>query len=195
MPAARLDAYAAGPSLFDRNIGNAELPDGPGVGHEMSARTQSREGGDAACERERQQQLIGEVKLDCGIGSMVLAQSRDCFVGNGLGRLSQATISREAGNCFAIFGGEKNAGARTCRGHPLRLNINRHAELAERCRCAPRHALGNMSGQVGSDCATADSFQRTALPQLDRPRRGDNRSRQDSADDLTLANRIPALAL
>jgi hypothetical protein len=44
-----------GVPLFDRNVGDAELADGPRIGHEMSARLQRREGGDAACERERQQ--------------------------------------------------------------------------------------------------------------------------------------------
>ena len=50
----------------------------------------------AGRERQRQQQLISEMKLDRGIGSMVLVEGSHCFIGNGLGRLTKPAIAREA---------------------------------------------------------------------------------------------------
>jgi hypothetical protein len=51
----------------------------------VPSRPRHREDGNASCERERQQQLIGKMKFNHGIEGMKLVQSSDRLVGNRLG--------------------------------------------------------------------------------------------------------------
>jgi hypothetical protein len=62
----------------------------------MTGRARRRESGNAGCKRHRQEQLIGEVKLDCSFGGIMFAQSADRLVSHGLGRLAQPAIGGEA---------------------------------------------------------------------------------------------------
>ena len=106
----RLDAHTARCSVLDRNAGDAELANDPGIGHEVPARVGHRELGGAGRDRERQQQLIGEVKLDGGCGSVMLTHRANHLVGDCFGRPSQPAIGGKA-----RFQGAHNRRAERCR--------------------------------------------------------------------------------
>ena len=92
----RLDVHTARYSVLDRNAGDAELANDPGIGHEVPARVGHRELGGAGRDRERQQQLIGEVKLDGGCGSVMLTHRANHLVGDCFGRPSRPAIGGKA---------------------------------------------------------------------------------------------------
>ena len=109
----RLDAHTARCSVLDRNAGDAEPADDPGI--EVPARVGHRELGGAGRDRERQQQLIGEVKLAGGCGSVMLTHRANHLVGNCFGRPSQPAIGGKARFQGRIIGEQKEIGRASCR--------------------------------------------------------------------------------
>jgi hypothetical protein len=90
--AARLDAHKTGRAFLNNDVGNAELPDDPRVGHEMARRLGEGENGRAASDRERQQQLIGEMRLYGSSRGLMGEKGFDRLIGNGFGRLPAPAI-------------------------------------------------------------------------------------------------------
>jgi hypothetical protein len=91
-----LNPYATWRSCFDRDLCDAELAYRPGVCREMTGGPRDGEGGIARCGRHGRRQLIGKVKFDRRGRGMMLAESGNRRIGNGLGWLSRPTESREA---------------------------------------------------------------------------------------------------
>jgi hypothetical protein len=80
--------------LLDRDFGDAELLDRPGVAHKMSGRPRHGKMR-MSCDGERRQHLIGKVQLESRTRGMVLAQGSDGLLGDGFRRLAAAPIGGE----------------------------------------------------------------------------------------------------
>ena len=128
--------------------------------------------GGAGRDRERQQQLIGEVKLDGGCGSVMLTHRANHLVGDCFGRPSQPAIGGKARFQGRIIGEQKDAGAGTGRGDPLRLNVDCNAQIIQGCARPIRHALRNVRGQICRDRPAGDPPQRAALQRVQGIRPG-----------------------
>ncbi len=191
-PMSRPDAHATGRSVLDRNISYGELANVPGIGPQMAGRPRRRKCGNAGRERQRQQQLIGEMKPNRGIGSMVLVEGSHCFIGNGLGRLTKPAIAREACRRVLVLGHKKNARARPGCGNAMRQDIDGDTKVPKRCPRSIHHALWNVSGQVCGDSGAGDLPQRAAVHHLDRIEPRSAAVDSDLTRDLAVADRIPS---
>ena len=87
---------------------------------------------------------------------MMLPQTRDCGIGNGFRRLSQATICGKACRQRLVLGQEKDTCARARSGHPFGLDFNGDSQIAERRTGPIRHALREAGGQICGEGTAAN---------------------------------------
>ena len=129
-PTTGLDVHPTGRSLPDRNACHAELVEGPGIGHEVTRRARGRERGTPGRECQRQQQLIGEMKLDGGTAGMVFAESSHRLVRNCLGMPSSSAVGRKACCQLTVLGQQEDARAWTRSSDELWLDSQRDTKRA-----------------------------------------------------------------
>jgi len=128
---------------LDEDIGNAELPDHPGTGCEVSRHPFARERRWRASECERQKRLIGQVQIEGSAASQVLEQCGSRLVGDGLRALPSRAERAETGADALVLGGEEETGSGTGRAHVLRLYADSWSSAREQGRCAGNHAVDN----------------------------------------------------
>jgi hypothetical protein len=136
----------------------------------MSGRARHREFGGAGGDRERQQQLVGEMELDTGRRCVMLAQGGGRLLGDDFGRAAQPAIGGETRRQRCVVGGQEDAGAGIGRNDPLRLDVDGDAEVG--CRAAADALQGAAFERAGGAARLRSGRRRTSgRRRCRRPRR------------------------
>jgi len=129
---------------LDANVRDAELLDYPGVGFEVPRHRLAGESRWRGSKSERQEHLIGQMKVESSIAPQVLEQGRDRLFRDCFGGLPSRPEGIEAAADAIILGGQEDPNSWARCVYELGSYDDARRELCEHCLCSSGHALWNV---------------------------------------------------